>query len=244
MQSGQAAIGNNEDGELLLLVSKPVMESVQAAMEKNEDVAAETFMHLYDMDDDVVADDAVMVYCDMGRDVADLSENMIETLGPNRVAEIFVTARKKFLDAWPDEEVSGAKYKKMNEDGRYLLQVKEEEEEGCGEGEEDGEDEGYFVAAEDVEEEKEEEDEPVGAGGGGGGAGGGEGRGGVHRLLMAARMMQAPRPAPPPLPPPPPPPLPPPPPPPPLLMQYELSEEDRLLQERAQLWLTEYNRRG
>merc|ERR1711920_700205 len=92
-----------------------------------------------------------MVPCDMS-DTQDVEEpeNLVERLGANKVAQMFVDARKKFLDtiaALPEEarssvvqQITGAEYKQMMEEeaANFLNSMEGME---CGESEEGDDDE-------------------------------------------------------------------------------------------------------
>mmetsp|Transcript_8246 Transcript_8246/g.13483 ORF Transcript_8246/g.13483 Transcript_8246/m.13483 type:complete len:106 (-) Transcript_8246:10-327(-) len=85
---------------------------------------------------------------------------MIDRLGPNKVAELLVNGRKKFVDnlqsmpedarANVEQELSGAQYKERMEEamGRALAEDEGEEEECIDEGEE----EDLQIDAEEAEE--------------------------------------------------------------------------------------------
>eukprot|EP00413_Alexandrium_margalefii_P043890 CAMPEP_0204590152 /NCGR_PEP_ID=MMETSP0661-20131031/49628_1 /ASSEMBLY_ACC=CAM_ASM_000606 /TAXON_ID=109239 /ORGANISM="Alexandrium margalefi, Strain AMGDE01CS-322" /LENGTH=174 /DNA_ID=CAMNT_0051600161 /DNA_START=42 /DNA_END=566 /DNA_ORIENTATION=- len=128
----------------LVWVQKKVLEDVSAKLEKKEDISKELVGQLITSDDP--ADDAVMVPVDLSdsNEIED-EENLIDKLGPAKVAEIFVKGRKKFTDSFasmPEEakssipqEMTGAEYKKM---------VEEQDDLECGEselGEDDEEEE-------------------------------------------------------------------------------------------------------
>eukprot|EP00930_Biecheleria_cincta_P058235 TRINITY_DN44091_c0_g1_i1.p1 TRINITY_DN44091_c0_g1~~TRINITY_DN44091_c0_g1_i1.p1 ORF type:complete len:192 (-),score=55.75 TRINITY_DN44091_c0_g1_i1:262-774(-) len=135
-----------EDG-LVLWVPKTLMEKVSAAIEKKQDVSKEDVEKLMDSED--IADDVVMVPVDMTAtaEIDDLAEQL-ETLGPNKLAEIFVKARKSFLDdlqTKPEaereniqQEMSGAEYKEMMQAELDALEGMEGME--CGESELEDED--------------------------------------------------------------------------------------------------------
>jgi hypothetical protein len=143
----------DEEGSGLLWVPKALIEEITEALEKKTGVSKEKVTQLIEADDP--PDDAVMVPCDMAdaEDIEDV-ENIVDAMGAEKVAELFVKGRNKFLDAlksMPDaardnvkQEMTGAEYKKMMEDETAAcLQAMEEaesEEEEDGE-EEEGEDE-------------------------------------------------------------------------------------------------------
>jgi hypothetical protein len=111
-------------------------------------------VRLYDIEDDNVADDDIMVLCKMSEDDSEklCMRNMVKRLGTHKVAEMFVAARKRFRgersgkEDEGNKEISGARYKKMralhNERGPWRVVVGE------------GEGEGYLMWEEDGEEEK------------------------------------------------------------------------------------------
>jgi len=132
----------SEGVESLLWVPKATLESVMSAIEKKETVSKESVEILIEAGD--LADDAVMVPVDMS-DIAEMEdvENMIETLGANKVAEVFIQGRKKFLEnmeALPEEErtkftqeLSGKEYKEMMEEEMAALAAMGEGREGAEE---------------------------------------------------------------------------------------------------------------
>jgi len=139
----------DEEGSGLLWVPKALIEEITEALEKKTGVSKEKVTQLIEADDP--PDDAVMVPCDMAdaEDIEDV-ENIVDTMGAEKVAELFVQGRKKFLDAlksMPDaardnvkQEMTGAEYKTMmEEETSACLQAMEEAE--SEEEEEDGEEE-------------------------------------------------------------------------------------------------------
>jgi len=98
---------------------------VSKAIEDKAEVSKDDVEKLIDSDE--VDDDAVMVPCDMSEaaDVEDI-DNLLETMGASKVAEIFVKARKKFQDnlqSMPEadrdkmpQQMTGAEYKQMMEE--------------------------------------------------------------------------------------------------------------------------------
>eukprot|EP00931_Biecheleriopsis_adriatica_P110702 TRINITY_DN84_c0_g1_i2.p1 TRINITY_DN84_c0_g1~~TRINITY_DN84_c0_g1_i2.p1 ORF type:complete len:135 (+),score=62.09 TRINITY_DN84_c0_g1_i2:50-454(+) len=116
--------------EGLLWVSKDLIEKVSKAIEDKKEVSKDDVEKLIDSDE--IADDALMVPCDMSvaADVEDI-DSLIETEGASKAAEIFVKARKKFqesLQGMPEadkakiqQEMTGAEYKQMMEEVKVSL---------------------------------------------------------------------------------------------------------------------------
>merc|ERR1719230_948185 len=84
-----ASDADSDIGAGLLWVPKKLLEEVTGALEKKEPVSLETVKQLVEADD--IPDDAVLVPVDTS-DAADAEdvENIIETLGAEKVAQIFV----------------------------------------------------------------------------------------------------------------------------------------------------------
>eukprot|EP00931_Biecheleriopsis_adriatica_P080119 TRINITY_DN53472_c0_g1_i1.p1 TRINITY_DN53472_c0_g1~~TRINITY_DN53472_c0_g1_i1.p1 ORF type:complete len:168 (-),score=77.48 TRINITY_DN53472_c0_g1_i1:40-543(-) len=132
------------DEETLLWVSKPLIEKISKAVADKTEVSKEDVTQLLNADD--IADDAVMVPCDMS-DSADIEDvdNLIETMGASKVAEIFVSAHKKYADSLQSmteedranmpQEMTGAEYKQMMEEEAEALAAAEAMGLECGESE-------------------------------------------------------------------------------------------------------------
>mmetsp|Transcript_98413 Transcript_98413/g.175260 ORF Transcript_98413/g.175260 Transcript_98413/m.175260 type:complete len:163 (-) Transcript_98413:250-738(-) len=130
MAPGPAEELDESPEEGLLWVPKTVIEKVTKALDKKESVAKEDVLQLIDPDN--LDDEAICVPCDMSDadDIEDV-ENLIDSLGASKAAEIFVKARKKFLDglqsmseddrAKVTQEMTGAEYKEQLEEEMNLF---------------------------------------------------------------------------------------------------------------------------
>jgi hypothetical protein len=95
----------------LLFVSKIVMDRVEALLENQLDINPEFMALLFDVEDKWICDNDIMVIVDVHGTMEEIQEhspNLIKNLGPNRVAEIFVAARKRFLNDYYSQEVQAA----------------------------------------------------------------------------------------------------------------------------------------
>eukprot|EP00928_Gymnodinium_smaydae_P063179 TRINITY_DN46845_c0_g1_i1.p2 TRINITY_DN46845_c0_g1~~TRINITY_DN46845_c0_g1_i1.p2 ORF type:complete len:188 (+),score=81.28 TRINITY_DN46845_c0_g1_i1:69-566(+) len=138
-------VGSEMGVEGLLWVQKPLLEEICKLVQENKDVPKEKVNALIEAEE--VTDDAVMVPVDMS-EAAELEdvENVVENLGPNKVAKLFAEGRKKYEEALKDmpedvrgnmkQEITGKEYKEMMEEEREAFRQAMLEAGECAESEE------------------------------------------------------------------------------------------------------------